>query len=146
MGYDMYHVKEVEEDNYFRLNIWGMGQYYDLMFDYGMVDVTGDHPPFPTPGDIDWDLYDKDEESYPEFRAANEAVLTARGNGKGIASWKFGSNDGWIVSPEECMEALDAYLEAGQPDPFEDRERLDYWHRWIKFLTAAITRDGFQVY
>jgi len=153
MGYDMQHVTmpsdaPEEDEGYFRLNIWGMSQYREAMFLIGMLDTSPEPDtgwPKDPPG-IDWDEFYEDRNSYPEYREALEAFLSAKGSGTGIGAWKFTSNDGWIVTPEECVEALDSYAGAMFPDPFDDDAANEYWHKWIKYLTDAIGRDGFRVW
>ena len=142
MGYDMY----TGSDEYFRLSIWGMSTYRDIMENYDMI-TWSEPPAWPAvPEDIDWDVFDEDETSYAEYRAANSLVLSYRGDSPGMVGAKFCSNDGWHVTPEEIGEALEAYKNLGSPMPFDNNEENDYWNKWIGFLKIAKGSGGFKVY
>jgi len=75
MGYDMYGV---EEGNYFRYNIGGMGQARDMLAALGMLD-TRDEPSWPSPEDFGFAL-NADGSLPDEFYAALEGI-PATGNG-----------------------------------------------------------------
>lgn len=106
MGYDM---STVEGNRFFRLNVFGMGQYKEAMHALGMLHwSTG-------PGYNEWpDLGGNPTEQ--QWRKHAEACLPVlrdhRGGPPGIPSHKLSSNDGWIVTPEECTAAVQAYERA----------------------------------
>lgn len=135
----------------FRLNIWGMGRYRQLMDIFGMVHESSD-------ADVpEWPEYpddDSDEES-PEMKAYDAAALISQGyhNDAGnptIPVHKFYSNDGWWITPSECAAAIEAWDKRDPALAFteEQTEMLtsDHWGAWITYLRNGIDRDGFQVY
>jgi hypothetical protein len=144
-----YQDARAKEQNYFRLNIFGMGDFRNVMFDMGMLN-TDPAPAWPdTPEGVDWDKYHEDESSYPEYRAAHDAVIGFIGPSPGISAHKFGSNDGWHVQPIEIKEALAAYqnyCDGGGPLPFGDPDRDAYFDEWIEFLRHTQEHGGFKVW
>jgi hypothetical protein len=127
--------------------------------------------------DIDWvEPSDDDNESYFRIGMGSMSplwkVLEARGMGhrgrpkesvydpdivafrlpetKGIPLMKLGSNDGWLVHPEEITEALaihDTLPPVTDADFGEDdRWDTERWDRWITFLRGAATHGGFKVW
>ncbi|HEX6025960.1 MAG TPA: hypothetical protein VFZ00_28470 [Solirubrobacter sp.] len=149
------------ERSYFRLNIGGMGRYVEAMRALGMIkDVEVGRFPQPPEG-IDWDLYDR---ATPEdvddagklgvaarHKAAVEAHLVAGDDAPGIPEHKLHStNDGWLVTPQECVTALalyDATTDEHRDQALEDAGVTDhdYWTRWIGYLRGAIDHGGFRV-
>jgi hypothetical protein len=147
--------------SYFRLNVWGMGRYVDAMRRLGMLKDV-EVGPFPQPpDDIDWDLYERatpddvDDAgklgSAARHKAEVEAHLARGDDAPGIPEHKlYSTNDGWLVTPQECITALALYdattnehrgtalSEAG----VDDRA---YWSRWIEYLRGAIDHGGFRV-
>lgn len=100
---------EREQPNYFRLNVWGMSRWVAAMDRLGMVDMDGDRTlGFP---EVPAQYRDLDFEDYPpQLQEAIDRNLADHGTaGEGIPWWKFSSNDGWIVTPEECRQALAAF-------------------------------------
>ena len=130
MGYDIDWVEPSDDDteSYFRIGIGSMSPLHKVMRDRGMG-----HNERP-----DKSVYDPD---YAEFRLEGT---------KGIPLVKLGSNDGWLVHPEEIREALEADLkhtpviqgDLGDPDRW-DTER---WESWVTFLRGALTHGGFKVW
>lgn len=157
MGYDMYFRGRNYSDGpgvYFRLNIFGMARFCGYMAERGMIFDAGEHPPFP---DGDYDLVDRlrypeyhedeppltpeQERAAKELEAANDAVLSWHGpDVPGIPAHKFGSNDGWIVTPAECEAAV--RIGRGQPAP-DGHE--DYWGQWLDYMDRASRAGGFEV-
>jgi hypothetical protein len=172
-----------EAQTYYRLNIWGMGRCRDIMWDRGdMIHVLGDHPPFPEPASYGLDewpesmQYDDEyneigpwPEDSPEgkFTAASNAVLSYSPPGvRGIPSWKLGSNDGWLVTEDDCKGALAALrdwaiTETGSTDESVVRAKMiepplvrhegkevavEWWPTWVDFLETASTHGGFRTY
>lgn len=172
--------------SYFRLNIWGMGRFVRAMWDLGMMFDAGGHPAWPKReeyglSDEEYDAYENEDwyrehpehrpggadgakaveragarEAYQRHEKAQNAVLRWHGDGAGIPDHKFGTNDGWVVTPEECRQALDAYLRVLDDGNDGDRvgavlakngvENRGYWERWIAYLNSAITHGGFEVH
>lgn len=162
------------ETSYFRLNIFGMGRYRELMFDLGMVFEDEPYPGFPDVEDYGTthdDAWAADSpEDYPEefkaltperlekanaYLAAQREVLSWHGKADtpGIPLHKFGSNDGWHVLPVECEAAVRIW-EKFVTDHGEENARAyvegrlkgyDYWLRWIEYLRGAARHGGFEV-
>jgi hypothetical protein len=133
MGYDMTWVRpsDDEDESYFRANITGMGILRDVMETRGMGFWT-DHPRFEAEGS----------------EADNEAVRRFHIPGiRGIPLTKFCSNDGWLVTPEEILGALEIHREH---PPIQQHDLGDYtierWEEWIEFLQGATKNGGFRVY
>lgn len=150
MGYDM-HVRGVGEDaehGYLRRNIFSMHPTVEAMVSLGMA-FWSPSPEFPRDypsGEGHWN--DESQPLTDEARAYKEKetrLLATHGETRtpGIPAHKFTSNDGWIVTREECEQALAAYdmaitLGAKHPDFFRDDV--------IPFLRCAASHDGFEVW
>lgn len=175
-------LREVER-SYFRLNIWGMGNVRRAMLDLGMCFESGYEwgagwPAYPEDGtgaaiaaealSEDSDPQEYAAKYYSGQEVTESDIATARayhdqanalrrdhfGAADGIPVHKFGSNDGWIVTPNECLQALaiwhatpqsardDAFESAGMADA--DWERI--WKNWLAFLELAAYCDGFEVH
>lgn len=178
------------EESYFRLNISGMSQYSSLMWRFGMEFDAGREPAWPKretfgvtdemyesftsdaiytvegkwiyPGDPEWhDLTEDERERTERYVTARDAVLSWHGEGTGIPGHKFGSNDGWIVTPEECRQAVEAWREtcreAGAGDEETGRKALldaldefsfssAYWLKWVAWIERAAEHGGFEVH
>jgi hypothetical protein len=175
-------IREIKR-SYFRLNVWGMGNVRTAMLDLGMA-YDGAHelgcwPDYPGQGGTGANVAaeamgdDADPREYAakyyaglEITDADIAEATAYHEqakafrkehppgGETIPVHKFGSNDGWIVTPRECLNALavwhatpegmriDAFEKAGMTDPDWGRT----WKRWLAFLELAAHCDGFEVW
>jgi len=154
-----YDALNKAERSYFRLNIWGMSRCCEYMNARGMLCQPGVSRQWPTCPDqnaYEWVTYPDDRshlsEPTPEQIGAAEAYaaeldrLLAEHPGEcpGIPVHKFGSNDGWIVTPPECTAALGALAlarGAGVVDPDEP-----WWPRWVEYLRLGAEYDGFEVY
>lgn len=158
-----YQRMHSEDKTYYRLNVWAMSRCRDYMQSLGMLC----NPPrdrFPEPGDFGttWELAEQlDEVDYyrdngrpdltPEQEAAakayNDAVaahLAAHcGECPGIPGHKFGSNDGWLVTPAEIDAALHAYLACDESQRHAERD--NWWPEWIAWLDYARQHEGFTV-
>lgn len=149
--------------SYFRLNIWGMARYCEVMQQLGMVVSDYELPPFPhEPEDVPHEEIDAygdrgeamDSPARPEVVAywkQLEAHLAWHPDPAfGIALHKFCSNDGWLVTPEEIAAALESYrvhsAEEVKVIVGGDAEELDYWAQWIAYLHRAQHRSGFRVW
>jgi len=171
MGYDMSFRDGAETtdfpDGYFRLNIWGMGEYRNHMLVRGMVEWDSEIGEWPQAEDfkvsqeelLQWP--EDDEEASPEFTAWREATEAIKGQDHGgvIAGYKLCSNDGWIVTPNEIGRALLQYelwkqQNGGEPlltaesDMEEDEHgnKESYWQKWIEYLKAACDHGGVEVW
>lgn len=141
-AYDAMYAADL---SYFRLNIWGMGEYRTSMAKLGMAHNKGDHPRFPD-WNPEWNEVE-DYESLPEYQVYEDLCKKARSASveyPGIPIWKFCSNDGWIVTPIECMSALKIWEAEGCPNP--DEGEPEYWLRWIDYLRRASEHGGFEVW
>lgn len=139
--------------SYFRLNIWGMGAARELMHGAGMLDLESGHGDFPSDKDFgvtdamwnDWDG-EPDEDTSPEMRAYQKAVQAVtdaqREKPAGIPVHKLGSNDGWLVTPDEISSALEAYV-LGDGVP---ADAPAWWADWIGWLKYAQEHGGFRVH
>lgn len=174
MGYDLYRVTSPDrnrddEGAYFRLNVWGMGDARERLWEIGMVaDVT--MPPAPklaefgltdapktiTGDHIYWsielqDFVDEGDEPVtptPEEAAylmACQATLDdpPQGDAHGIALYKLCSNDAWLVTPGEIITGVgwaDAH-HAGWRDRLED-----YIRQFVEWMEGSVPGGGFRVY
>jgi hypothetical protein len=67
----------------------------------------------------------------------------------GIAVRKFGSNDGWIVTPSEIKHALKIWDDLGDDRRAEilaEHGDPEWFGEWIDWLRVAELRDGFAVH
>lgn len=113
------------DPTYFRLNIFGMATYREFMQQFGMLAT---HYP------------------RPSFKNNDPTEAPLAGEEPGIPVDKLGSNDNWLVRPEEITSALLSY------DKLDRKavvtvvgDHLDYWDKWIAFLRQAATCGGFRV-
>lgn len=135
------------DPGYFRLNNRGMWRYTEAMEEVGMV-VDGDESPR-----LDWeslpDPAEEGEDAYLEALDQLTGHAAALPEGA-IAGWKFGSNDGWWVTPEECAGALDTWQKVPRSlELSEEAEKIvssEYWKEWISFLERAAVNGGFRVF
>lgn len=164
---------DAAEVSYFRLNMWGMSAFADVMYEIGMAFDDEPHPDWPKYEDYgvtqeqvevieypDYDsgatLTDGQREATGRYLAEQQRVLAWHGKEvPGIPIGKFGSNDGWIVTPAECKGALAIYMakldEVGRDDMDnllrnKIGERFGKWGQWLAYLNGAITHDGFEVH
>jgi len=137
---------------YFRLNIWGMERYRQAMAEAGMAS-EGTY--YDEESKVKWPDYpedaDEDSEAMKAYEAAVAPILQARpGVEHGIAMHKFGSNDGWWVTPEEIDEALEAWEKFSENGTRVFPEDVvfgqEYWRKWIGYLKLARSHGGFRVY
>jgi hypothetical protein len=146
-----------EYGSYFRLNIFGMGQYRGAMEEIGMLAWCGE-PRWPELADFGVPItkttyngreyVEPDEGSleYAAYKAACDEVL-AWTDTTVIAGHKLCSNDGWIVTPMEIARALDRWYEWKREHAITELlDDEDYWNKWIAFLETAVKGGGFKVY
>lgn len=109
---------------YFLLNGMGMGKMAEEMDRAGVLDLDTEHPPWPDHpepyGEHFEDGFDVSErdadgtyerakslEGQTYLRARAELVRTLGEHGK-VPAFKFETNDGWIVTPPECLWIAEA--------------------------------------
>lgn len=155
--------------SYFRANIWGMGSLREAMEQAGMLFwPESRRPTWPEAEQFgllneEWWAYDEEPSDLdPEKQAAAKRFAEARDNvqswhgsdDEGIPGHKFCTNDGWIVTPDECRQATAAWRSFSERAGGEDKavEKLgvtdfaDYWKRWVLWIERAADHDGFEVF
>jgi hypothetical protein len=157
--------EQQELEGYFRLNIWGMRKCREAMDQMGMVDWEAKHPEYPDPEDFGLEEHPEEEDEdgnridYAEgssegkwFAAVSEWRDSIPASGL-PAGYKFGSNDGWLVTPTEINNAL-ALLKDWEKER-EDRagvlyvfdDNLPPWFgEWVGFMRRAAQKEGFRVH
>lgn len=157
------------DTHYFRLNIWGMGHCRTGMYAAGMIfdGQEVEFPPYepPTSAEGGSEALVAAEDAYAEeYDRLCEPVRAAHPEGgEAIPSFKFGSNDGWLVTPAECHAAVEAWREhkakldaldavgiiaedVEDDDSSDATFRAEWWPEWIEFLERASQRGGFKVW
>jgi hypothetical protein len=145
--------------NYFRLNIWGMGRCRGYMEERGMIYHTssadaGEWPDYEEPEQAegeDTDAWYARIDEYDEAHSQRTAPLRSfhPEGGDTIPSHKFGSNDGWLVTEDECKAAATVNALADPPtfmDEDGETKPVEWWPEWIAFLERAATHGGFRVH
>jgi hypothetical protein len=180
VGYDMTIITGdgpylSDELGYFRLNLWGMAMYLQCMRALGML--ATDY----SPDEVPWEsgrqafLARTDVEDESDFLCSEEGglVLAWRPSTRdsqageespqpGMAFHKFCSNDRWVVTAQECREALAAWrvavarsLPAGaKPSRADERHLIadvlcsvgEVESEMLVELTATLERTGAGVY
>jgi hypothetical protein len=155
-------------DDYFRLNLSGMGRFYEAMHQLGMLYDSrspGAWPAAPSQR-IEELMYTLDSGEQPsgtpeelgQARTYAEAIrkhLAAHPpGGDVIPTHKFSTNDGWIVTSDEIKAAL-AVHDSIDPETATRRltrtvltqpNEMEYWFRWIAYLRRAVDHEGFEVH
>jgi hypothetical protein len=155
------------DTHYFRLNIWGMGKARAGMYEAGMIfdgQQNDEWPTYSPPTSAEGGkegLLQAEDDYDREYDALCEPIRAQHPDGDDtIPSFKFGSNDGWLVTPEECRAALRAWqehkakLDANDvlatygEDGQEETSVFDaeWWPEWIEFIERASHRGGFKVW
>ena len=147
-------------EGYFRLNIWGMGKCRTTMHALGMLDVESHSPDFPETKTFDLDDWPDDEKEWPaesaeaKFLAAWNAARDSFIEGGLMPAYKMGSNDGWLIAPEEIENSLLMVEEfrkeregkAAVLYVFVDPHTPPWFGEWLEFLARAKDQGGFRVY
>jgi hypothetical protein len=161
-----YEKMNAADTHYFRLNIWGMGKARVGMYEAGMIfDGQADNewpeysPPTSAEGGKEGLLAAEDDYDRKYDELCEPIRAQHPEGGDTIPSFKFGSNDGWHVTPEECHAAVVAWrehkakLDAGDALAIldEDGEETSvfdaqWWPEWIEFIDRASKRGGFKVW
>lgn len=159
---------DVANTNYFRLNISGMHQMREDMERLGMVVWEYESKAWPeadeygiTSEELEatYALSEDERLNHPDPRlraylwAVHDHHSWRPEDLKGIAGHKLCSNDGWVVTPAECEEALAAYATARENNPdlveqirAEWGEPDSYFDAWLGFLAKARDHGGFAVW
>jgi hypothetical protein len=178
VSHEAYEAAQAIQQNYFRLNIFAMGHYVDVMLELDMVVAMAERETYPQApwkdepnGSEIWDTYYEWESGqfvegdvaerwkFAEHAHDLQTYLTGPSDPKNrIPTYKFGTNDGWIVTPDECRAAVErarsytddevrAAFSAVHRNATVERlnEALSYWHKWIKFIEGAAEHEGFEV-
>lgn len=150
MGYDMY-VRGINSDadhGYLRRNIFGMPFFREMLIEVGACFAEydfesawtgrkGPYPSFPEDGD-------------PDYDAKLERTLSWRPEHPGIPVHKLCDNSGWIVTADECREALDAIHahreKYGALPRNPEHPDWDCWKDTLPFLESAAKHEGFEVF
>jgi hypothetical protein len=136
-----------KEGAYFRASIFGMGLLRDELEAQGLGHWA-EPPGFPNyPGDHHFDG-STDVPVTDEGKAYVEALqgvlgFVAEGE-QGVALGKFCSNDGWIVTPEECRYVAENADLGLQGDLGGSNRR--YWAEFIRFFRKCGKGKGFEVW
>lgn len=157
VGYDMRWIDTPSgqaDKSYFQISCCGMSIYADVMLGLGMLYPSTPNGPFPKPEDsgTTWDAYIafRDDNDFTndvlqqlvECYDAMNAYLSWAPGGVGIPSHKVcGTNDGWIVTPAECEQAVAAWV-AHQTWHVDVPHA---WTQWIEYLSGAAKHGGFTV-
>lgn len=157
MGYDIYFAGDLSDDapaevsnteGYFRSNIWGMGPLREALdkLNLGYWPDGRDIPDPPSEGDFPNEQAFQDAirewlSAHPSATGSEEAV--------GIPLHKLSSNDGWLLTSDECTEVVTLYkvLEsAGTPSRSLDPEVVERLNEFVRFLDGARWAGGAVVY
>jgi hypothetical protein len=156
----LYNARFELPSEYFRLNIWGMSRCCGYMEERGMIYGSSyrDGPQFqevkyPDRDDFEDDAaYDAAHEEYErKYEELNDPVVRHHPEGGNtIPSHKFSDNSGWLVTEEECRQAV-VVNALFDPPTYEDEDTKEvkpvpWWPGWINFLERAATRGGFKVH
>lgn len=146
MGYDMSCMSGIDcDESYFRANIWGMQTLRTAMKAVNILDFNCDHPKFPVrPRDgNDFSSYDKELIKVRSFTSKIKGLIPVQ---------KFCSNDGWIVTPEECniiFEALSRILDKNDilcSKIMEEYNNYDFVKMFADYCKHAVECGGFEVW
>lgn len=149
---ELYKAMQETERSYFQLNVTGMRMTREAMHALGMLDTEDFPHTWPDSADYGvtpamWDDWtgEPDENTPKELRAfldAQDAVASAqRQKPTGIPVHKLGTNDDWLVTPDEIAAALERYATSGEKLP----GGVSWWPDWIKYLRYAQDHGGFRV-
>lgn len=163
--HEAFEAMHVAETDYFRLNVWAMSRWVNAMRTLDMVCQPSESRDWPkiesygvTWADVEAVDYPDDAESRsPELHERARKYVAERdrlladhgGECPGIPEHKFGSNDGWIVTPAECLAALRILREHSAEVVLSALEDagcdVGYWDQWVQYLVGAASHGGFEV-
>jgi hypothetical protein len=153
VGYDMYvqGAPDSEHHSYLRRGVFaGTVELRVMLIQLGMG-FDSPMPEFPENDFLDRTDFRDDEplsERAKLYMQALERTLADHGTGDaeyvpGIPTHKLASSDAWLVTAQECAEALAAYdkaMQAGIPHPETFADDV------IPFLRCAANYEGFRVH
>lgn len=134
---DKYLEMQSEAGSYYRLNIWGMGNMRELL-------GAG--------GALTWEV------------AGGPGNAIEFDTGGVLPGYKLCSNDGWLVSPAECMATALTWFEGGgrlkaqstaetvaeewnkEGDPVTPEKVLAWVDEFVSWIAEATRHGGFRVY
>lgn len=146
----------------FHLDMWAMNKARRMMFRLGMLDLDVPSPHSLTAESfgVTAEMLKIDYPAFPEaftppelqaMQKARTALLEgAVEDPKGIPPFKLGSNDNWLITPEE----LTAGLKTGDERYRNTDETLEtalffseaeFWPEWIAFLRYCAAHGGLRV-
>jgi hypothetical protein len=124
-----------------------------LMDEQGMLDVEASHGEFPTTEDFGIEEYPDSDDDFPpdspeaRFLAAHKEVIEGDA-GSLIPAYKLGSNDNWLVTPEEIRRSLAAFEENGSvrevwwDDSKEQHSFTNPAERFVASIATAAVAAG----
>lgn len=90
---------------------------------------------------------DGELEAFATYRKAANNVRAANDDSvPGITLYKLGSNDGWLVTPEECSSAVEIWNSTDQATRDAVLAKAVFFQDWVDFLECASQHGGFTVY
>jgi hypothetical protein len=167
--------KTQNDSSQFHLNPWSMKWLVAFLLETDMGYASRPLSGTPVPSTYGIDAADRnafndwlwgdlvlDAEFLPaKFVACRDAIETFLASSEtpdeGIALHKLATTNGWIVTPAECLSALERYdnwlLETGRPEDFapwyiEDdgsKQIVEWWDDFIEYLIESAQHGGFVV-
>jgi hypothetical protein len=179
MGYDMHMVRKPAsvpaghkpqyegQPEYHRFNIHWMPLVREMMQRAGVLDDYGEPDPglpqFPPEG-ISFERADELMENDGKGASADEKKIldaynrerdeilaqTSPDEGR-VGYWKFCSNDGWLVTPDECRIIAETLSQNLAPElwdglDLEEQHAREALAQWIGFARLAAENGGFRVW
>lgn len=155
MGYDMYTV---DNEEYFRANIWGMSLLRGAMETANVLDLQQRNPEWTKISD---ELQESDPDAWDKANSDKVAFQSIHFNKVPIG--KFCSNDGWHVLPHECLiiaNGLQEILNSEQPIHFREydwknggyvtkectEDEKKYIAEFKEYCHTASNQGGFKVW
>lgn len=125
MGYDLFRrdnvgdIRSYDDALYFRANVHGMALLRRRLALANALDETSPRP---------------------------DDVLDAPGRDGKLPLYKLQSNDGWILSPDECRLAAAALTSSTPPASDGEHESLAFIRRFAAFLAGCAEHGGCEVH
>lgn len=139
------------EDTYLRRNIFGMGTQLDMLAKYDMVYDSVGYPKVDWPDYPGHEHFNGDGDPVTEAGRVYDMAIAAHlkatyDERPGLPAHKFSTNDGWWVTPAECLSAIQLWVKAGRP-VVDDFGRGDGpYNDVIPFLQKGAENGGFRVW
>lgn len=154
MGYELHSPGDEAESSSFHVSTFDMGQLREVMFAAGLLDPSTPLPTWPRAPEGYWKRAHANEDPTEADRAYETAVDQLRSGPADrpgtVPLWKFGSNDLWWVTAEECellADGLEAFCVAQeqQPVPMLDPEERAWVRQFISYCRHCARHQGFEV-